>query len=454
MSNNFHSLCAAVVAAILSIASPQSGGDQDSVELKSGGVIDGVIVDESPTWVTVEVSAGARIEVARTDIIHIKRGARKTASAPASKPAFDSQRFDESWWTVSGIRGESIGTLHRLARRDRERPELYNLEEILEFTDDDGKNCIVSRIEMFDSAMNPVECQYREVFEGGSSHVRATVAGAQLEVETMDSVGRSREQMPFPKGTLFPLMFEMRALEARLATGQKFECEVFDPFARNIIKKTVRAEAPRRIATENETPVLHSILIFKNRGTDSVYWIGRNGELARRELNGPDLIATKTTQALAQSARGAATNASWVARDSSGRLRVLLPGVEWEVDRLADGAISVRRKDGIASVAACVMDAEAGATLTSNGVDLERRLKMSLADFKRTGEHELFQIGNVAAAKFRFQYSQDNHDRIGIAVITTIKEKLITLTLSAEPRELERVEADFDRMVTRADVAF
>lgn len=446
------SLFAACSAVILSIVPAVFDGEQDCISLKSGGVIDGAIVDENPQSVTVEVSPGARIEVARADIINIRR-ATKTAAA-TTKPANPKINFQESWWIVRDARGAAVGTRHFLARPDRDRPELYNLEEILELKDDGGANIVISRMETFDAAMAPVECYYREVFEGGSSTVRAVVEGEELAVEYIDSLGRTRDRLTFTKGTVFSLMFEARAAAAKLAPGAQIEGEVFDPFIRNITKRTVRAGEPRLAAKENETPTRRETLVFKNRGVESVYWLSNAHEIDRYELNGPDLFAVRTTRQLAEASLATAAEASWVVRDSTGRLRVLLPNANWKVDRMADDLLSLQRKDGRACVLVCISEGEAGSTLTSSATDLERRLRATLAEFKRSKTHEITKVGHSQGDRFRFQFESEGRVQEGVAVVTLLNNKVCSMTLSCDPKELDGAETEFERLIQRLDVLF
>ncbi|MBI3818944.1 MAG: hypothetical protein HY286_09670 [Planctomycetes bacterium] len=459
MSKIFHSIPTAsflVIISILTISSAAAAqaDDRDIVQLKSGGVVDGAIVSETADAVTVEISPGARAEIARSEIASIQRAAKKPESAPASRPASSNIPFSETWWIVRGARGETLGTRQCISRRDRERPELSTLEEKIEIKDDDGRGIIINRMEVFDASLNPVESYYHEVFEGGSSTVIAKVADSMLELETIDTAGRAHETLPFRAGMTFPMLFDAKVAAAKLAPGAKMESEVFDPMARNIMKRTVRAELPRSISLENETPTTHDVLVYKSRNRESLCWLSRTGDVARIELNGPELVAVRSTQKLALASRGAALDAGFLARDASGKIRLLLPNADWEVEHIAEDAISLTRRNGVANASVCAATLEDGATLAGVATDFERQLRMTLPEFRRTDAFEDFKIGGMPAMRFSFQFENDSIALRGIGAISIIKGRACRWTFSCKPKEYDQLVQEFERLIQRADVAF
>ncbi|MFN0205683.1 MAG: hypothetical protein ACKVS6_05160 [Planctomycetota bacterium] len=451
---------AAFVAASFVPQDPPAPSDRDSVVLKSGGVVDGWIVEENDSIVNIEISPGARIELSKPDIAKITRAPRPQRNAgvtnTASAPARPNQNFEfhESWWILQNARGEYVGSRHYTSGADTRDPSLLRLEETLEIRDDGGERVRVSRIEWADAAGRPRECYYSEVFDGGASHVTAKVKDSTLEVGSVDASGSAKETLQFPENATFPLLFMRSIANGEMKDKKTVHTEVYDPFIRTFILKTAGDAGTQSLAIGNQSPVHYQVYTIANRGIESRVWLGRFGEIVRYELNGPDLAGVRATSEELNLAKNQISDSTWIARDTSGKIKVLLPGADWRVDRAAVDAVSFEKKDGTAQAVASSFILESDATTSSAAHDLERRLRSTLEKYKRSGSFDFAQIGKHHSTRFEFEFASARGLRSGIAVATKVKGRAFAIVLTFDSNYRKQIDRELDRILNRADVGF
>jgi hypothetical protein len=441
----------------LSFQDPLQDGtqDRDVVRLQSGGAVDGLIVEDSPNSITVEVGPGARIEIARSDVAEVRRAPRKAAeSKPASAPARVNMTNDESWWILQNARGQFAGTRYFSKGRDPRNPLVIQWSEALELRDEDGRAVRVQRREFADANGRPLECNYAEVFDGGSSHVNAIVKGSLLEVECIDSSGRTSESLPLPAKAVFPLMYFDDVRTSAAGSGAAVTREVYDPFLRTFILKTARDGGVQPLSIGNETPVPCRVFVMNFRGVESRIWAGRNGEWLRYEVNGPDLVAVRATEDEARNAASGGSLSTWVARDATGKIKLLLPNAEWNVERVAAEGVTFGRKDGSVRAVASSFDLERDATTATAAHALDRRLKATLEKYKRADGFTPADVGRVPGTKFYFEFNENGKRRVGAAVAARANGQAFALVATFDEGDREKVDRDLDRILNRAEVSF
>lgn len=453
---------AAVMAASYAPQDPPAPSDRDSIVLKTGGVVDGWIVEENDSIVNIEIAPGARIELSKPDIAKIMRVPRpqqkpgsvatNTASAPARLNR--NIEFNESWWILQNARGEFVGSRHFTSGADARDSSLLKLEETLEIRDDGGDRVRISRIEWADAAGRPRECYYSEVFDGGASHVTAIVRNNTLEVDSVDASGSAKEVLPFPANATFPLLFMQSVANNSLKEKKTIQTEVYDPFIRTFILKSAGDAGTQSLAIGNESPVHYQVYTIANRGIESRVWMGRFGEIVRYELNGPDLAGVRATPEELNLAKNQVADSTWIARDTSGKIKVLLPGGDWRVDRAAVDAVTFEKKDGTARAVASSFALEPDATTSSAAQDLERRLRSTLQRYKRSGSFDSAQIGKYDGTRFEFEFVSELGLRAGVAVATKVKGRAFAIVLTFDANHRKQIDRELDRILNRADLGF
>ncbi len=440
----------------LLLLSPQTPGDGggppvDRVVLRSGGVVEGLVVSEEGGKVVVELAPGARIELTSADVESVTRAPRPEGADLRAPAAVGKQ--GDTWAMVHDASGEFLGTRHLLLGPDPRDPGHLRIEETLLLQGAEGDAVRIHRIEIADLGLRPIECQYREVWSDGSITVRAVVEPEGLAVETIDDRGRRHEVVPFAVGTTFPLLLAERARRSPPGPGSEIACEVFDPFARTLVRRVIRGEGSQRIAIGTGSATPHRVFVTVARSIASTTWITDGGEIARAELNGADLVATRCTAAEAELAGGLASGAAF-ARDASGRVRIAVPGSHWRVGRTAAEAVSMERTDGSAEIVGFPLAAEKEATVAACALLLERRLRSTLSSFERDGAFQDRAVGSLPATRLRFQCFADGRVRAGLAVAVRGSEGSWGFVATFEPGDRDRAERELERVLQRADLRF
>lgn len=444
---------AAIVAFSVFTFALQEGG-RDSVVLKSGGSVDGWIVQESDGLIVLELSPGARIEVNKSDVASVHRATVRPESSPsASRPALKPELLEE-WWTLRDSRGDFVGTRQVLRRPSADLPGGVQLEEMIDLQDFGKATVRIWRTEIVDSAGRPVQCQYRETWAGGSASVHANVNNGMLEVETIDPEGRLRTTVPFPAEATFPLLFMERARASKLRPGESFRAEVYDPFTRSPAVRVARGAATGPIAFSNESPSYYNCFVIERAGIASAHWVNSNGTLARVELNGPDLVATRCSREETHVARANAAEASFVARDRSGRIKLLIPGSDWKPGTSVADAVSLERNDGGARVIAFAFDLDRDTTASGAVSLFERRLRVTFDRYERIGGFDAAEIHQLPAHRFEFRYETARGLQDGIAIIVARDGRASALMLTYDKNDRARAEREFERVISRADLGY
>ena len=169
------------------------------------------------------------------------------------------------------------------------------------------------------------------------------------------------------------------------------------------------------IAIANETPRSHRVCVAFARGIESLVWFAAPGDVAREELNGPDLVAVRCTPEEAQTTKVERSQEPFTARDASGRIQLLLPTADWKFEKPLAEAVALARKDGCASIVTFILDAEKDVTTTGTALLLERRLSHTLQRYQRNGGYDDTTVGKLPAIRFDFQCQETKGTRSGIA---------------------------------------
>lgn len=427
----------------------------DRVELRSGGVVEGSVVSESEQTVLVEVARGARIEIARKDVVAVHRAPKADPApapeSPSAAPPTSTVPLREHFYWVRNARHERLGTRRIAIGPDPQVPERIRIEETLELRESNGPSVKITRIEVADSELRPLECQYREVFEGDASTVRATVAAKGLEVECLDGAVRRKELIPFPAGATFPLLASEAQRRASGSPGDSRTWVVFDPFVRTVTSRKITSEPARTLALGSAPPASYRVQIATARSVESLAWLDAEGFAVQEELNGPDLVAHRCAAAELEGLESRGATATTVA-DAAGRVRFLVANSDWSVERTSGEALSLERRDFSGRLVACAAETEREVTSEGAAVSIERRLRGSLELYERVGGFAEMRIGTLPAARFEFRCAEASKERGGTAVVVKGAEVAWAFVMTFEPSERARAERELERLLQRADL--
>lgn len=427
---------------------------QDRVTLKNGEVLEGKILEETDSIVTLR-SGRIEMTLGRDRILELSRvvpepGAQAVAEGAAPEPVPEESR----WFAVRDGAGRIVGALHRLQRIDElDGVEAIRLEEHFLFRNAEGKPLNVHVVEWASPALEPLSFHYRE-WEGDDGFVyQGKVGRGRVELGVVERDGLKRtEEQPFPSGTTLPLIARLRLLQEDHTITRRITLSVYDYHDRRFVARNYL------VGTERTTPSGQRVRVFaseRHGGALSEEWIDPARGTVRLEVNGPYLVAEPTVEDSIQAwieGGGGMEDASTEVRGGRGAFRLFLPNPAWRVleARPEDSTVTLRRDEGeLSAVFLELGDLDPQLTPEGALLELERRMR-DLPGFRREGEMHLRRIGRHDALQLDFEYRNEQggvrSGRIGLVHRTTQR---VGFVLSGPRRDFQEAAREFDRLVGR-----
>ncbi len=287
-----------VLASVVTPGGAQKPTKQDTVKLQNGNELEGRILAESESSLTIRIGPGQEIEIPKTRIATYSRLSRP--EDPAAEAVASPWHQRDSWFLLRNADGAYVGKLHMLVHARGGKG--YALEQQWTFVDARIKT-LVSRVENVDRSLAPRSFQYRETVVRRRDErvqrerlVRGEVRHEKLLIDETNPAGRQKRSIPFPAGNLFPMLVEELLRRGGADQAHSFAASVFDPLdgtfelRRYSLVDGVPSPTPPRAGASVRDAVVR-LIECDSRGRRRREWVARDGRILLAEVNGVNLVA-------------------------------------------------------------------------------------------------------------------------------------------------------------------
>ncbi|GAB4139551.1 MAG: hypothetical protein Fur0037_05870 [Planctomycetota bacterium] len=321
-------ICSAIL--LLALICPQDAAPRlDVVELRSGEKLEGRIAKETPDYLEIEVAPGAFVGCSKAQVASVRRGSGEGAGPAAASP----RKPGERWYLLHDGRGRPVGWLH--GTRSIERNGAVRLCEEWEF-DDGGRRIAITCLERGGPSLEPLSSYYHErIVENERPHVAverivdAEIQGGELVVRRLSNRGREERSIPLSGPVWFPLLLRESLHDGLDAAGRELQVPVFDAATESLTRRVV-PEPIRRIVEIDGHEVEVAEIETRSEAGRNTEWIDDSGDVLRREIAGPSLVAIPSDRETALAAASAGiTVPSSVVVENEKRFGLWLPNPTW-----------------------------------------------------------------------------------------------------------------------------
>lgn len=430
---------------------------RDRIELTSGEVLVGKIVQEVGNYVEIELQPGCVVGFRTAQVASIRRNeAQDPAATPNKQPARD------EWFLLHDGTGLAIGTLHLTVATDG-KGVTQALEE-WDFVQ--GKTtCQVTSIARMDAAGNPLDCYFRErMLENAQIGspldpmatqtrveneriVQAHVDGGSLVVTRLEPKKRSERTIPWQQGATFALL--ARELPSPSRRGEIAVVTVFDPASEDLRIVSFGAARPRLVAIDGAHRVVEESVEQSADGRNTIWRDAATGSL-RREVAGPALVAVRCDAQSAKNLVGVRRVASPFVADMTRSFGLWLPNPSWSVAPSEPGLV-LRMPMHEASISLSRLDSlDAQSALESAAAAVERWSALAYPKFAVTARAER-SLRGARAMQIETSAGLGNDERRARIVVVAGDDGFLVLRCAAPARAWDELEADFEAAATRLE---
>lgn len=273
----------------------------DLIRLQNGNEIEGVILADGESSVTMRIAHGQEVEIPKSAIAKLVRRTRPTDTPEASTKSIWPVRHE--WFQLRNVDGRLVGKLYYHVRPQRDGGA--QLEQQWTFLEG-GRKSFVSRIEVVDSQREPKSFLYREAVSRLSDDrvlrerlVRGEIKDGSLLLSTAGTDGRSKRSIPFPSGNSFPLAVAESLRRGDVEGALGYAASVYDPldgvFELRRYRISDRVPAPRTVDASVRKRGVRLIESVEH-GRTRREWIGAAGRIDLIEVNGVHLVAEPVSE--------------------------------------------------------------------------------------------------------------------------------------------------------------
>jgi hypothetical protein len=323
------------IAILLGFSLGLAAPGQDSIRLRSGASIDGAIVAESASWVSIQVSDGT-LQIPRTQIEEVIR-AELDADGAAARQLLTLSRFGaESTHHLLYRDGRRVGyRVLGMAVTAVDGVPLYALSDRIVFQGPGGGNADleITTTEFVDGDLRPRRFSAR-IGSGLSTRViEGRVEGGILFVTEVGAAGRQERQTRLPPGAQWANFWARLRSERVGPAPESDEASIFRPRDLALLRARVDLRRDRVMLRGREREVVILRIAGGERATG--LWIDASGRVLREELGSSRLVSqwapAEEVQAYARGeAAGEDLDLELVSEPSGLRLR--RPDPTWEVE--------------------------------------------------------------------------------------------------------------------------
>lgn len=313
---------------LAALAVAQEPARLDVVELKSGERMQGQVVAQADGMIEIRLGDGAVIGIGMDQVGAIHRG----AGAPPA-PVARQLPPREEWFVLHDGRGEPVGWMQSVTAAEGTG---VRLAEEWEFVLG-ARTVGITIVEQLDNELQPRSSYWRERIRSEGSVVvieerilSAEVGPEGLEVRRTAPLGNSAFRMSVPGSLQFPLGAMARLRAGLLAKdGNPVELAVFDPQLEELVVRRYEPARRRTVHQDgSELPVFEVAQVV--RSIRNSEWLDAGGNVLRREVSGPALVAVRSDKASARLVvRSQLKYPPSLIRERNGAFGLWLPNPSW-----------------------------------------------------------------------------------------------------------------------------
>ncbi|MEM7201998.1 MAG: hypothetical protein AAF628_17150 [Planctomycetota bacterium] len=420
------------------------------VQLRSGATIEGAVKLETEDYLELRLGRDTLVGFDKARIVAIER---RDAAAPAPPRAALDER--DEWFVLHDAQGNAVGCLHATVTIDADR--CVRLAEEWEFREE-GHTIGITSLEVVTADLRPVSCFYherrrRQVDAQTSQErlVRATVEGEELAVETSTLLDRTRRRWTWREGMRFPLAALEELRQHPPPTGRSIELALFDPAREEMLSRRFAGGVRRRIDLDDREIEVREVS-YQVQQQVNVEWVDASARLVRREVNGPCLVAVRSTEAKAArwSFIDRPLSPMALVVDPARHFGLWLPNPVWREAALEEGSITVAAPQHDASVRfAVIRDIDEDLLLDSIAEVVARRLGLGRQGWQLE-ERSAVQVRNRDAVRLVGTYDGPTGTRLTRrrceVYVLSAEGRDLTLCCDAPEPEFPRLRLDFERI--------
>lgn len=440
-----------LVLALMATVPAQDRAPADSVRLKNGLTLEGVITAEQAGYVEIRLPGGLVVGLERARIDHVTRG-----TAVAEEPRQGALQARDDWFVLHDGDGQVVGRLHATVVV-AENGELRVGEEWT-FTGRD-ETTEVTRLEIVDEELAPVSAFYHDRIRGRNDRIvrervcRAWREGDRWRAELRSAAGPSRKSYPYDATMKLPLFWAEAARQQAPAGGST--ALVYDAALAEFVEQTL--EAPRRRLVPKGNQVIAVVeLTWRTGDARSAEWIDAAARPLRREVAGLALVALPADRAGALQAPSGRTQPGSCVVETGGRFGLWLPNPVWRPGAVAGGRVAIEAPLHAAHALLFELDGGAsGAGLESVADTLQRWLLLVHRNLRVT-RREPARVRGRSAIVLEASYEpivdgQAKNHR-AIAYVIAGAGHPLALCVTAPAAEIPLLAADIDRIATGVEL--
>jgi len=427
----------------------------DAVHLLNGRVLRGTVLEETDEEVVIDLGAG-KLRVPRTQVRLVERGAAPEA------PQRTLTKRDE-WFLVLHM-DKVVGWQHLVETLRGSRRQVQ--EETVFFRPGGGDDVSLRRVET-DDEQGPAEFLLFESYAGDSEVTSGTIRDGKAHVRVVRGGRIENTVVDLPEGCALALPAWSRFLE-EAKPGEARELKVFDVRLQQPVDLVLRRDEDDA-APDDLRPCRAITLASDVRKERALYRPGE-GSLAV-ELNGPTLIAKRTTKERVDLARKANAAPAPLSIDEAQRYPFVERPKSLDVPQPRAGLV-FRMPD--AAWVPQVIEAETGRVLCFEKVALFAsmdvfvyrgaldapealarglaRIRLDAKEVKALGEAEELKVGGLPARAQLLEAQHRGEDLRVLLVAVAAKDRYVLLIGAAPSRWWRWAEKDFRTLAASLEV--
>lgn len=300
----------------------------DVVEMRSGERLTGHVVSQAEGMVEIRLGDGAVVGIGMDQVTAVHRGAGG-AAAPASRTL----PTREEWFVLHDGKGEPVGWMQSATRVEGSG---VRLTEEWEFTLG-ARKVGITVVEELDAALQPRTSYWRERIrtDGAASVLEERILTAQLGVEGLEvrrttPTGSATYRLPAARSLQFPLAAMAQVRHGLLAKDtEPLELAVFDPMLEEVVVRRYEPSRRRTVVRDGRQQDVYEVA-QNVRTVRNAEWLDAEGNVLRREVSGPALVAVRSDR---ESARLVVQSTlkypPSLVRERNGAFGLWLPNPSW-----------------------------------------------------------------------------------------------------------------------------
>jgi hypothetical protein len=329
------------------------------------------------------------------------------------------------------------------------------IDEEWEFTEDRRKTA-VTILEVLDEDRSPLSCYYHErsaMLGDERVHderiVKGEVQDEKLAIQRLSASVRTQDVYEFPDGTRFPLELteELRQELAGSAEGRVYR--LYDPRSDEFVTRNLALGRWRDVEIDGEVKKIRE-LVAQTVASSNREWLDASTMVLRREINGPALVAVRSTEedARRQAAAGQQIFPSSFRSEPGKRFALWLPNPLWVFeDEPVSGQLIARAQLHDAQVTLVLLDYLDPQLMLDSAADAVIKLHRLMNSRFELRLRSPVRVRDRKAVRLEGVHREDKMTYRSIVYVLPCGDSYAVLTCKAPEAKYAELEPDFERML-------